>query len=59
MTHYRITQEFNEDASDPIEAVRFSQDVNNLTYRVEDEVGSVWEVDLSVDPPTATPITPF
>lgn len=57
--NFTVTQTYNVDAKDPVEAARDAEWAKNLVYRVEDDLGRLYEVDLNSDSPEAIPLPPF
>lgn len=58
--HFTVTQTYDtDDATDPVEAVQAAAEWGSTVYRVEDDLGRLYEVDLSDNTPQAIPLPPF
>jgi hypothetical protein len=61
MAHFTVTQTFDTEADDPVAAAFDAADPSNdnTIYRIEDDLGRLYEIDLSDDDPQAIPLPPF
>lgn len=63
MARFTVTQVHDTEADDPVAAARDmaakTYDCVNNVYRVEDDLGRLYEVDLNDNNPQAVPLPPF